>query len=141
MFQSNRAVRREAEIDRMLKELHVSYLKGNEHDEGDLLYYRINYRLADIFGITNDEAERLHSSYHKGNPRQVSQGYCEKCARVVTIIPVIYGIQESDMERMKGAEMQGRLIIGDTSSIKQGSKVAMFGCKDCKSLLLKYGSL
>ena len=46
-------MRREAEIDMMLKELHVSYLKGNEHDEGDLLYYRINYRLTDIFGITN----------------------------------------------------------------------------------------
>jgi hypothetical protein len=131
----------EAEIERMLKELHLSYLKGNEHDEGDLLYYRINYRLADIFGITNEEAERLHSSYHKENQRKVSQGYCEKCARVVTIIPVIYGIQESDMEKMKGAEIHGRLIIGDTNSIKQGSKVAMFGCKDCRTLLFKYGTL
>jgi hypothetical protein len=134
-------MRREAEIDKTLRELHVSYMKGNEHDEGDLLYYRINYRLVDIFGMTNGEAERLHLSYHKGNPRKASQGYCEKCARVVTIIPVIYGIQESDMERMKGAEMQGRLIIGDTNSIKQGSKVAMFGCKNCRTILLKYGTL
>jgi len=134
-------MRRGAEIDRVLKELHVSYLKANEHDEGDLLYYRINYRLADIFGITNEQAERLHSNYHQGNPRQVSQGYCEKCDRVVTIIPVIYGIQESDMERMKGAEKQGRLIIGDTNSINQGSKVAMFGCKDCGTMLVKYGTL
>jgi hypothetical protein len=132
---------REAEIDRMLKELHNSYLRGNEHDEGDLIYYRINYRLADTFGITKEEADRLHSSYHASNPRQVSQGYCDKCGKVVTIIPVIYGIQESDMARMKTAEAQGRLIIGDTTTIKQGSKVAMFGCKVCKTLLPKYGTL
>jgi hypothetical protein len=132
---------READIDRMLKELHASYLRGNEHDEGDLIYYRINYRLADTFGITKEEAERLHSSYHAGNPRQISQGYCEKCGMVVIIIPVIYGIQESDMERMKAAETQGRLIIGDIDTVKQGSKVAMFGCKTCRTLLPKYGIL
>lgn len=134
-------MRREAEIDIMLKELHVSYLKGNEHDEGDLLYYRINYRLVDVFGMTNEEAERLHSSYHKGKPRQISQGYCEKCDKVVTMIPIIYGIQEGDMEGMKGAEKHGRLIIGDMNTIRQGSKVAMFGCKDCRTLLPKYGTL
>ena len=132
---------RQADIDKMLKELHASYLKGNEHDEGDLIYYRINYRLADAFGITKEEADRLHSGYHAGSPRQVSQGYCERCKTIVTIVPVIYGIQESDMERMKAAEMQGRLIIGDMSTIRQGSKVAMFGCKACKALLPKYGTL
>ncbi len=125
----------------MLKELHDSYLRGNEHDEGDLIYYRINYRLADTFGITKEEAERLHSGYHAFNPRQISQGYCEKCGKVVTIIPVIYGIQESHMARMKTAEVQGRLIIGDMVTIRQGSKVAMFGCKVCKTLLPKYGTL
>jgi hypothetical protein len=125
----------------MLKELHASYLKGNEHDEGDLIYYRINYRLADTLGITKEEADRLHSSYHADNPRQISQGYCEKCGRVVTMIPVIYGIQESDMEGMKTAEMQGRLMIGDMSTVRQGSKVAMFGCRKCRTLLPQYGTL
>lgn len=132
---------KEAVTERMLEELHASYLRGNEHDEGDLLYYRINYRLADTLGITNEEADRLHSSYHTRSPRQVSQGYCEKCGMVVTIIPVIYGIQKSDMEKMKMAETQGRLIIGDMSIIRQGSKVAMFGCKECRTLMPKYGTL
>jgi hypothetical protein len=134
-------VGRESDIERMLKEIHASYLKGNEHDEGDLLYYRINYRLVEAFGISKEEADRVHSSYHAGNPRQVSQGYCEKCGRVVTIIPFIYGIQESDIERMKTAETQGRLIIGDMSTVRQGSKVAMFGCKECRTLLPKYGTI
>jgi hypothetical protein len=125
----------------MLKELHASYLKANEHDEGDLIYYRINYQLADTFGITKKEADRLHSGYHTINPRQVSHGYCDKCRRVVTIIPVIYGVQKSDMERMREVEVQGRLIIGDMSTIKQGSKVAMFGCKECRALLPKYGTI
>jgi hypothetical protein len=125
----------------MLKELHASYLKGNEHDEGNIIYYRINYRLADTFGITKEEADRLHSSYHASNPRQVSHGYCEKCGRVVIIIPVIYGIQKSDVGIMKAAETQGRLIIGNMNDLKQGSKVAMFGCKECRNLLPKYGTL
>ena len=132
---------RQADIDRMLKELHVSYLKDNEYDEGDPIYYRINYRLADAFGMTKEEADRLHSIYHLASPREVSHGYCERCERVVTIIPVIYGIQESDMERMKAAEAQGRLIIGDTATVRQGSKVPMFGCKECRTLLPKYGAI
>jgi len=134
-------VGREVEISRMLKELHAAYLKGNEHDEGDLIYYRINYRLADTFGISKEEADKIHSSYHAENPRQVSQGYCEKCGQVVAIIPVIYGIQKNDVERMKDAETQGRLIIGDMSIVRYGSKVAMFGCKECRTLLPKYGTL
>ena len=116
-------------------------MKSNEYDEGDLIYYRINYRLADTLGMTNEEADRLHSRYHEGNPRQVSQGYCEKCSRVVTIIPVIYGVQASDMNRLKIAEARGRLMKGDVTTIKQGSKVAMFGCKVCRNLLPKYGVL
>lgn len=132
---------REAGIDRMLRELHAFYLKDNEHDEGDLIYYRINYRLADAFGITKEEAERLHSAYHAASPREVSHGYCERCKKVVTIIPVIYGIQESDIERMKAAESQGRLIIGDISTVRQGSKVPMFGCRECRTLLPKYGAI
>ena len=132
---------RQADIERMLKELHVSYLKGNEHDEGDLIYYRINYRLADTFGMTKEEADKLHLGYHSSNPRQVSQGYCNSCGRVVKIIPVIYGIQAGDLERMKAAEADGRLIIGDMNTVKQGSEVAMFGCKECRALLPKYGTL
>ena len=132
---------RGADIDRMLKELHASYLKDNMYDEGDLIYYRINYRLVDTFGMTKEEADRLHASYHLATPRQVSQGYCDRCARVVTIIPVIYGIQVGDMERMKTAEALGRLIVGDMNTIRDGSKVAMFGCRDCKTHLPKYGTL
>lgn len=132
---------RQAEIDRMLKDLHASYLKGNEHDEGDLIYHRINYRLADTFGITREEADRLHAGYHSASPRQVSQGFCDKCGKVVTIVPVIYGIQAADMDRMKAAEAEGRLIVGDMDSVKQGSKVAMFGCKECRALLPKYGTI
>jgi hypothetical protein len=131
----------EAEIKRTLEELHASYLKGNEYDEGDLIYYRINYRLADTFGITREEAAKMHVGYHADTPRQISQGYCERCKTIVTIIPVIYGILENDMERMKAAEAQCRLMIGDMGSIKQGSKVAMFGCKACKALLPQYGML
>jgi len=134
-------VGRQADIDKMLKELHASYLKGNQHDEGDLIYYRINYRLADTFGITKEEADKLHSGYHAENPRQVSQGYCDSCKKVVIIIPIIYGVQESDIERLKVAESEGRLIIGDLGTVRQGSKVAMFGCKECKSLLPKYGTI
>ena len=132
---------RQADIDRMLNELHGSYLKGNEHDESDLIYYRINYRLADAFGMTKEEADKLHSGYHSASPREVSQGYCEKCKGVVTIIPVIYGIQESDMEMMKSAEAQGSLIIGNTDTVKQGSVVPMFGCMVCRTLLPKYGTI
>lgn len=132
---------RQADIDRMLQDLHASYLKENEHDEGDLIYYRINYRLADTFGMTKEEADKLHSIYHLTSPRQISQGYCDKCGKVVTIIPVIYGIQASDLDRLKAAEADGRLIIGDMSTLRNGSKVAMFGCKRCRALLPKYGML
>jgi hypothetical protein len=125
----------------MLKELHTSYLKDNEHDEGDLIYYRINYRLADTFGLTKEEAGRLHSIYHLVRPREVSRGFCERCERVVTIVPVIYGVQETDVDRMKAAEAEGRLIMGNTSTVRQGSKVPMFGCSECGTFLPKYGMI
>lgn len=134
-------VDRQSDIHRMLNELHVSYLKDNEHDEGDLIYYRINYRLAEAFGMTKEEADSLHSTYHSSNPREISQGYCEKCKVVVTIIPVIYGMLDSDVERMRAAEAQGRLIIGDTYTVRQESTTPMFGCRACKTLLPKYGTI
>lgn len=132
---------REQEIRKTLDDLHASYLKGNEYDEGDPIFYRINYRLEEAFGLTRDEAARLHGQYHEKNPRRVSEGFCENCNKVVGIIPIIYGIQESDMARMKDAEAEGRLIIGDMKSVTEGAKPAMFGCKACKSPLLKYGVL
>jgi hypothetical protein len=134
-------VDREAEIAKLLKELHASFLKGNRYDEGDLLYYRINYRLVDTFGITKEEAQRSHSVYHAENPRRVSQGYCDECGIIVTIIPIIYGIQAIDVEKMRAAESERRLIIGDTGIIREGTKVALFGCKECKSHLPKYGTV
>jgi hypothetical protein len=130
---------REAEVSKLLNELHVSFLKGNEHDEGDLLYYRINYRLVDTFGMTKEEAERSHSAYHVDNPRQFSRGYCDKCCRIVTIIPIIYGIQTNDIEKMRVAESERRLIIGNTGIIREGAKVAMFGCSECRNPLPRYG--
>lgn len=132
---------REQEIEKMLLDLHASYLKGNEYDEGDPIFYRINYRLADAFSLAKEEAERYHAQYHLKNPRRVSEGFCDSCNKIVGIIPIIYGAQESDMERMKMAEEQGKLIIGDVSKVREGAKVAMFGCKVCKTPLAKYGSI
>jgi hypothetical protein len=132
---------REQDIAKMLRELHESYLKDNEYDEGDPIFYRINYRLQDAFSLTKEEAAKYHDDYHKDRPRRVSEGFCDKCNSIVGIIPIIYGVQESDMERRKSAETEGRLIVGDTNLVKAGSKVAMFGCKVCKSPLAQYGSV
>ncbi len=129
------------EIEKMLKELHESYLKGNEYDEGDPIFYRINYRLQDVFSLTREEAAQYHDAYHKEKPRRVSEGFCDRCNSIVGIIPILYGVQESDMERMKKAEAEGRLIVGDTGLVKEGGRAAMFGCKVCKSPLDKYGSV
>lgn len=125
----------------MLKELHDHYLKDNKYDEGDPIFYRINYRLADALALTKEEAERYHVQYHAAIPRHVSEGFCDSCNKVVSIVPIIYGIQEGDMERMKAAESEGRLIIGDMGKVRAGSKVAMFGCRECESPLEKYGVL
>lgn len=116
-------------------------MKENEYDEGDPIFYRINYRLEEMFDLTREEAALAHGQYHLQKPRRISEGFCENCNRVVGIIPIIYGIQESDMEKMRKAEADGRLIIGDMTSVAEGNKVAMFGCKVCKRPLLKYGTL
>lgn len=134
-------VGRKQEIRKALEDLHVSYLKDNEYDEGDLIFYRINYKLEETFGLARQEAALLHEEYHRENPRHVSKGFCEICNKVVDTIPILYGIQESDMEKMKKAEAEERLIIGDMKNVVEGSKAAMFGCKVCKSPLLKYGVL
>jgi hypothetical protein len=132
---------REQEIAKALAELHAHYLKANEYDEGDPIFYRINYCLADTFALTREEAEQYHAKYHADRPRRVSEGFCDSCNKVVTIIPIIYGVQESDMERIKAAESQGRLLIGDLAQVRSGAKVAMFGCRVCKSPLARYGTL
>ena len=44
-------MRKEDGITRTLIELHRYYLQDNKFDEGDLIYYRINYRLEALFGI------------------------------------------------------------------------------------------
>lgn len=59
----------------------------------------------------------------------------------MTIIPVICGLQESDLAYLRAVEAEGRLIIGDISSLRQGFRAAMFGCRECKTLLPKYGTL
>jgi hypothetical protein len=132
---------RKEEIRKMLHDLHISYLKSNPYDEGDPIFYRINYRLAEAFLLSRDEAEGYHNQYHTENHRYVSQGFCDKCSKIVKIIPIIYGVAESELERMKAAELEGRLIIGDISKIRQGIRVAMFGCRVCKSPLAKYGTI
>jgi hypothetical protein len=132
---------KEQDAARLLRELHDHYLKGNEYDEGDPIFYRINYRLADALALTKEEAELYHAQYHAAVPRRVSEGFCDRCGKVVTTVPIIYGIQESDMERIEAAEREGRLIIGDIGRVREGSKVAMFGCRECKSPLEKYGML
>lgn len=122
-------------------QLHLSFLKANEYDEGDLIFYRISYRLADSLHISKEAAERLHSKYHELEPRRVSQGYCDTCGKVVSLVPIIYGVQKSELAELQAREREGRIILGDTSTIKEGGKVALFGCRECKSSLPKYGTL
>ncbi len=125
----------------MLNDLHSSYMKDNEYDEGDPIFYRINYRLVDALEITKEEANQLHLTYHVERPRRVSEGYCDKCGNVVGIIPIIYGIQKVDLAKMEEAREQGRLIIGDFDVVKNGTRAPMFGCRACKTPLPKYGTI
>lgn len=129
------------ETQKYIHLLHENYLKNNKYDEGDIIFYRINYRLVDACDITIDEAEKFHSIYHYDNPRRVSQGYCHNCSKVVTTIPIIYGISEQDFVKTKMAQDEERLIIGSIDNIEEGIKVAMFGCKICKSPLPNYGTM
>lgn len=130
-----------AYIKRLLTDLHESYLKDNKYDEGDLLYYRINYKVMDIFQITKEEAEKLHTAYHENNPRRISEGYCHNCKNVVKMVPIIYGVAEKDKENLRIAENEGRLIIGSLKGIKEGVQLSMFGCKTCKIGLPRYGTI
>ena len=126
-------------VVRLLKELHAFYLRNNEYDEGDLLFYRINYKLIDAFGFTGDDAEKFHLNYHDSTPRRISEGYCHICKKITSIIPIIYGALEQDMSTLKVAEDDKKLIIGNLEDVREGNKVAMFGCKICMTPLPKYG--
>ena len=126
-------------VDRLLKELHAFYLRNNEYDEGDLLFYRINYKLIDAFGFTGDDAEKFHLNYHDSTPRRISEGYCHICKKITSIIPIIYGVLEQDMSTLKVAEDDKKLIIGNLEDVREGNKVAMFGCKICMTPLPTYG--
>lgn len=128
-------------VDRLLKELHAFYLRNNEYDESDLLFYRINYKLIDAFGFTGDDAEKFHLNYHNNNPRRISEGYCHTCKKITSIIPIIYGVLEQDMSTIKVAEDDKKLIIGNLEEVREGNKVAMFGCKICMTPLPKYGTI
>jgi hypothetical protein len=138
---NDRSVDNSHAVRELLIKLHNYYLKDNKYDEGDLLFYRINYKLMDTLGLTKVAAEEFHKIYHYNNPRRVSEGYCNKCKKIVTIIPIIYGVSDNELANLSRAENNGKLIIGKTNDIKDGSKVAMFGCKSCKSSLQTLGAM
>jgi len=130
-----------ADIKQLLIDLHESYLKDNKYDEGDVLYYRINYRMMDAFQITKTEADKLHAIYHENIPRRISEGYCYDCNKVVKTIPIIYGVAEKDKVNLTKGENEGRLIVGSLKEIKKGVELAMFGCNICKRALPRYGTI
>lgn len=140
---NNEDVGKEVRITRTLRELHRYYLKDNEFDEGDLIYYRINYKLVALFGITKEEAQSFHETYHKDNPRIIAEGYCHICAAIVKFIPIIYGSSERERISLETAQKEGKLIIAnlDFNAIKEGVKIPLFGCKICKTPLPRYGTM
>jgi hypothetical protein len=129
------------EVEEALEQLHANLLKSNEHDEGDLLYFRINYRLAESLKISVGDAQRFHAEYHSGRPRSISRGYCDSCEKLVILIPVIYGVSEGELPVLREQERNARLIVGDTGVVRQGTSAAMFGCSECRKPLPRYGCL
>lgn len=139
----NEDVRKEVGITSTLIELHRYYLRDNKFDEGDLIYYRINYRLEALFGITKEEAQSFHATYHRDIPRTISEGYCHICDAIVKFIPIIYGSSERERKSLEMAQNEGKLIIAnlDSNTIKEGVKVPLYGCKICKAALPRYGTM
>ena len=127
-------------IRELLVKLHNHYLRNNKYDEGDPIFYRINYKLMDTLGVSKAAAEEFHKIYHTDNPRRISEGFCNKCEKIVTIIPIIYGISDHESANLQKAENNGKIIIRNINDISDGNKIAMFGCKKCKSPLPEYGS-
>ena len=128
-------------ITRALMDLHRYYLQNNKFDEGDLIYYRINYRLVALFGITKEEAQRFQAAYHSEIPRTTAEGYCHVCDAIVKIIPILYGSSERERGLLEMAQNEGKLIIAslDSNAIKEGVKIPLYGCKNCKTALSRYG--
>ncbi len=119
-------------VDKSLANLHKIFLKHNVHDEGDLIFYRIDYRLAEILKVTADEAHAYHLIYHTKNPRTVSKAYCSNCNQIVTFIPIIYTVTENERALLEAAELEDRVILGNLEKIMEDHKIPMFGCTQCK---------
>lgn len=119
-------------VDKSLANLHKIFLKHNEHDEGELIFYRIEYRLAEILKVTADEAHAYHLIYHTKNPRTVSKAYCSNCNQIVTFIPIIYTVTENERALLEAAELEDRVILGNLEKIMEDHKIPMFGCTQCK---------
>lgn len=136
-------VEKDVGITRTLIELHRYYLQDNEFDEGDLIYYRINYRLVALIGITKEEAHSFHAAYHMDIPRTIAEGYCHICDTIVKFIPIIYGSLERERKSLEMAQNEGKLIIAklDSNAIKEGVKIPLYGCKICKTALPRYGTM
>jgi hypothetical protein len=94
----------------------------------------------DTLGVSKAAAEEFHKIYHTDNPRRISEGFCIKCEKIVTIIPIIYGISNRELANLLKAENNGKIIIRNINDISDGNKIAIFGCKECKSPLPEYGS-
>ena len=139
----NEDMRKKVGITRTLIELHSYYLQDNKYDEGDLIYYRINYRLVALFGITKEEAQSFHAAYHRDFPRTISEGYCHICDAIVKFIPIIYGSSERERKSLEMAQNEGKLIIAnlDYDAIREGVKIPLYGCKICKVALPRYGTM
>jgi hypothetical protein len=139
----NEGIREDVGITRTLIELHRYYLQGNKFDEGDLIFYRINYRLEALFGITKEEAQSFHAAYHRDFPRTISEGYCHICDAIVKFIPIIYGSLGRERKSLEVAQNEGKLIIAnlDCNAIKEGVKIPLYGCKICKTSLPRYGTM
>ena len=86
-------------------------------------------------------ATEFHKIYHTAIPRRVSGGYCKKCEKIITIIPIIYGAFNHEIANMLKAENNGKLIIGNINDIREGNKIAMFGCNICNTPLPEYGTM
>jgi hypothetical protein len=139
----NEDMRKKVGITRTLIELHRYYLQANKFDEGDLIYYRINYRLEELFGVTKEEAQSFHAAYHRKVPRTISKGYCHICDAVVKFIPIIYGSSERERKSLEMAQNEGKLIIAHLgyNAIKEGVKLPLYGCQICKAALPRYGTM
>jgi hypothetical protein len=119
----------------VLQDLHKIFLKNNIYDEGDLLFYRINYKLEEMYKISRYQANGLHQTYHLSFPRKTSEVYCNSCNRVVRYIPIIYGVTQSEMEYMKALEKKDRILIGTAEyhNDTHDTHLPLFACKLCKS--------